>query len=105
MHGRACTEMRGWHSCRPLGVRTCVVVGCVVALAGWLAPLARGEPSTFGKATVGKFKEALAADRKRVNKYALPTVGVVSHLSVYLEASSVSGEQAIEGVLYADARV
>src|SRR5438876_5033441 len=101
MHGRAYIEMRRPHSCRPLSVLTCVLLGCLSA-CGWLAPLAHGEPSTFGKTSVGKSKEVLAADRKRANRYALPTAGAVSRLSVYLEAGSVTGEQTIEGVLYGD---
>src|SRR5207245_2037228 len=101
MHGRACIEVRRPHSCRPLGVLTCVLLGCLSA-CGWLAPLAHGEPSTVGKTSVGKSKEVLAADRKRANRYALPTAGAVSRLSVYLEAGSVTGEQTIEGVLYGD---
>src|SRR3989442_14048365 len=101
MQGRACIGMRGSHSCRPLGVLTCVVAGCLSA-SGWLAPLAQGEPLTFGKTTVGASREVFAADLKRVNEYALPASGALSQLNIYLEAGSVSGEQTMEGVLYAD---
>ena len=101
MHRRACIGMRGSHSCRPLSVLTCVVTGYLSA-SGWLAPLAHGEPLRFGKTTVGASREVFAADLKRVNEYALPASGALSQLNIYLEAGSVSGEQTMEGVLYAD---
>ncbi len=58
--------------------------------------------ATFGKTSVGASSEQFAANRKRVNRYALPTAGSVTKLSIYLAPTGTSGAQAIEGVLYAD---
>ncbi len=59
--------------------------------------------ATFGTTTVGASYDAFAADRKRVNAYSLPVTGSVSKLSVYLYPWGPSGQQEIEGVVYADA--
>jgi hypothetical protein len=67
------------------------------------AVAAQGTSATFGKTTVGAVKNVFAAERKRVNEYALPTRGAVSELSIYLEPGTVSGQQQITGVIYADA--
>src|SRR5207244_4263635 len=44
------------------------------------------------------------ANRKRVNAYALGSSATVTQLSAYLEPTAVSGQQTIEGVVYADAK-
>jgi subtilisin family serine protease len=59
--------------------------------------------ATFGKTTVGTSGDSYAANRKRVNRYALPVNGTVSKLSIYLAPTGVSGQQVLEGVIYADA--
>lgn len=59
--------------------------------------------ATFGKKSVGASSDSFAADRKRVNRYALTTNASVSKLSIYLAPTGVSGQQVIQGVVYADA--
>ncbi len=58
--------------------------------------------ASFGTTTVGASVARLAAGRKRVDRYTLPVAGAVSALSIYLAPTGTAGEQAIEGVLYAD---
>jgi subtilisin family serine protease len=58
--------------------------------------------ATFGKTNVGGGVDSLAANRKRVNEYTLSVNATVSKLTIYLQPTSTSGTQAIEGVLYAD---
>ena len=67
------------------------------------AVVAQGGPSTFGKTSVGASSESDPANLKGVLKYALPTAGTVSKLSIYLQPTGVSGQQTLEGVIYADA--
>jgi subtilisin family serine protease/fibronectin type 3 domain-containing protein len=57
---------------------------------------------TFGKTTIGASTDMFAADRKRVNRYALSITAAVSKLSIYLAPTGTSGEQVIEGLIYAD---
>jgi subtilisin family serine protease len=57
---------------------------------------------TFGRTTVGASSESDPANMKGVSRYALPATGSVSKLSVYLQPSGTSGQQSIEGVIYAD---
>jgi uncharacterized repeat protein (TIGR01451 family) len=59
-------------------------------------------PQLLGKTSVGKSSDALAADRKRANRYVLPVPGSVTKLSVYLAPTGNSGEQVLEGVIYSD---
>jgi subtilisin family serine protease len=59
--------------------------------------------ATFGKTTVGSSSDSFLADRKRVSRYALPSAGTVSKLSIYLAPTGTSGQQLLEGVIYADA--
>jgi subtilisin family serine protease len=58
--------------------------------------------ATFGKTTVGSSSDTYAADRKRVNRYALAGAGSVSKLSIYLTSAASSGQQVLKGVVYAD---
>jgi subtilisin family serine protease len=60
-------------------------------------------PTTFGKTTVGASSDSFAANRKRVSRYALTSAGSVTKLSIYLAPTSTSGQQVLEGVIYADA--
>ena len=59
-------------------------------------------PPTFGKTTIGASSDAYAANRKRVSLYTLPSTGSVSKLSIYLQPSGVSGQQVLEGIVYAN---
>jgi hypothetical protein len=58
--------------------------------------------STFGKTSVGGSSDSYAANRKRVSRYALPTAGSVTKLSIYLAPTGTSGQQVLKGILYAD---
>ena len=57
---------------------------------------------TFGKTTVGSLSDAFAANRKRVSLYTMPTSGSVVALNIYLQPGGASGQQAIEGIVYAN---
>jgi hypothetical protein len=58
--------------------------------------------STMGTMSVGPFPGYMSANLKRANRYSLPTSGSVTKLSVYLQPTSTSGQQPIEGVIYKD---
>jgi hypothetical protein len=59
---------------------------------------------SLGKTTIGANGEALAANRTRVNSYSLGEAGIVKRLRVYLRPSTtLTGQQVIRGVIYADA--
>ena len=58
--------------------------------------------ATFGKTSVGASSDTFAANRKRVNRYALAIGGSVSKLSIYLAPTKNSGEQTIKGLIYAE---
>jgi len=58
--------------------------------------------ATFGKTTVGASSDYFVAERKRVNRYALPANGSVTKLSIYLAPASTSGQQVLRGVIYTD---
>jgi hypothetical protein len=59
-------------------------------------------PSTFGKTSVGASSDTFASERKRVNRYTLPTAGSVTKLSVYLSPTATSGQEVLKGIVYAD---
>ncbi|MFI4993910.1 MAG: hypothetical protein ACHQCH_09895, partial [Solirubrobacterales bacterium] len=59
-------------------------------------------PLTFGKTSVGASSDTFASERKRVNRYALPTAGSVTKLSVYLTPTATSGQEVLKGIIYAD---
>ena len=46
---------------------------------------------TVGKTTVGALPDSFLADRKRVNRYALPSAGEVTALNVYLLYATFAG--------------
>ena len=52
---------------------------------------------------MGASADSFAADRKRVNSYALPASGSVPRLSVYLAPTGTTGQQPLRGVIYSDA--
>jgi hypothetical protein len=58
--------------------------------------------ATCGNTAVGKGADGLLANRKRVNRCTLPGSATVTEVSIYLSPGAPSGEQLIEGVVYAD---
>ena len=63
------------------------------------SPTAPPRPSARpASGAIGHF----ATERKRVNRYALPTAGSVTKLSIYLAPTATSGQQVLKGVIYAD---
>ena len=95
------------HARRHMGVFAVSLALTLLGLGAWQAWIAGTAgavtPATFGKTTVGASSDKFAAERKRVNKYALPVAGSVSELGVYLAPTSSSGQQVMKGVLYANA--
>jgi len=85
------------------------ILGCCLATMALLVAsaastsAAHGAPvaAILGKTTVGASSDYFAAERKRVNRYALPAAGSLTKLSVYL-APHGSGQQLLKGVVYAD---
>jgi hypothetical protein len=75
------------------------------AVSAQTAKVAPAPPpaSTFGKTSIGASSDTFSANRKRVSAYTLPVAGAVSKLSVYLAPTGTSGQQLLQGVLYADA--
>ena len=59
-------------------------------------------PATFGTSTVGASAESAPANLKVASKYALPSAGTVSKLSLYLQPTGTAGTQSFEGVIYAE---
>jgi hypothetical protein len=72
------------------------------ATSSQTAVVQQGTGSTFGKTTVGGLSDSFVAERKRVNRYALPVAGSVTKLSIYLAHTTTSGQQVLKGVIYAD---
>jgi Hypothetical glycosyl hydrolase family 15 len=97
---------RGERSRRRFG-STALLLGltvlCLAVSQAWSTPSASAATETFGKTSVGVSVGQFTADRKRVNKYTLPTAGTVSELSVYLATTANSGQQVLKGIIYADA--
>jgi len=56
----------------------------------------------FGKSAVGASSDTFLAERKRVNRYALPVAGRVTKLSIYLAHTATTGQQSLKGLIYAD---
>ena len=76
---------------------------------GWSAPATSSataavqKPSeTFGKTNVGSSTDQFAASRKRANRYALPTAGAVTRLTIYLAPTGKAGQQVMKGIIYSD---
>src|ERR1700682_1048996 len=91
----------------PTGSRLAVVLLgltllCLGASQAWMTSAAAAAPATFGKTSVGGASSWFSADRKRVNKYALSVAGAVSELSAYLTTTANSGQQVLEGIVYAN---
>jgi len=57
---------------------------------------------TFGLSSVGVNVDRGVADRKRVDHFQLSVAGSVSKLTMYLAPTGKSGQQVLEGVIYAD---
>jgi subtilisin family serine protease len=73
------------------------------ALPGCAAAPNPAPAPTLGTTTVGAATDSFGADRKRVNPVSLTEAGTVSKLRVFLEPGNASGQQALRGVVYADA--
>ena len=58
--------------------------------------------ATFGNTAVGGSSDSFSANRKRVNAYSLSVPASVSKLSIYLRPTSTSGQEQVEGLIYAD---
>lgn len=56
----------------------------------------------LGEPEIGTQSQALEADFKQVTRYSLPTPGYVQDVNVYLQPTGVSGQQLLQGVIYAD---
>jgi hypothetical protein len=57
----------------------------------------------LGELEIGAQSRGLDADVKQVTGVSLPTVGYAREINVYLQPSGTSGQQLLEGVIYADA--
>ncbi|HKO26428.1 MAG TPA: hypothetical protein VJU80_03155 [Solirubrobacteraceae bacterium] len=57
----------------------------------------------LGELEIGAQSRGLEADVKQVTRYSLPTLGYARDVNVYLQPTGVSGEQLLQGVIYADA--
>src|SRR5437763_1693550 len=90
--------------CGVLGLRvTLALLAAIVASTGGAGEIDQAQAATFGKTTVGASLADYPANRKQVNRYALPTAGSVSKLSSYVAPAGTSGKQVLKGLLYADA--
>jgi hypothetical protein len=86
-------------------IRLLLAALTVLAVGGFSpAPaLAVTTSSTFGTTSLGaRVDGGFNANVKRVNRYMLGTGGSVSKLSVYLQPTSVTGREVLEGVIYSD---
>src|SRR5438128_1146061 len=92
---------------RPTGGRSIRHPASVALVIAVLAPLLTSASArataTFGKTSIGASSDRFLGGRKRVNRYSLPVAGSVTKLSIYLGPAAKSGEQVMEGIVYADA--
>jgi hypothetical protein len=63
---------------------------------------AAGIQATFGKTSVGSSSATFPVNQKQVNRYALPTTGSVTKLTIYLTPTATIGQQLLKGVVYGD---
>ncbi len=59
-------------------------------------------PTTFGLTSVGSHSDVMVSDRKRATKAALSVAGTVTKLTMYLAPTGTSGQQVMQGIIYAD---
>lgn len=57
----------------------------------------------LGEPEIGAQSRGLESDVKQAIRYSLPTVGHAREIDVHLQPNGVSGQQVLEGVIYADA--
>jgi hypothetical protein len=57
----------------------------------------------LGEPEIGAQSRGLEADVKQVARYSLPTQGYAQEINVYLQPTGLSGQQLLEGLIYADA--
>ncbi len=80
------------------------------ALPGCVLPTPTPTPTTttiptsgtFGLTSIGTNSDQMVPDKKRVTKATLTTSGSVYKLTMYLAPTGASGQQVMEGLLYAD---
>lgn len=58
--------------------------------------------NTFGLTSIGANSDVMGADRKRATEATLTVSASVSKLTMYLAPTSTSGQQVMEGIIYAD---
>ena len=56
----------------------------------------------LGEPEIGAQSRGLEADVKQVTRYSLPTQGYALGINVYLQPTGLSGQQLLQGVIYAD---
>ena len=57
----------------------------------------------LGEPEIGGASRGQEADVKEVTRYSLPTLGHARGINIYLQPTGLSGQQQLEGVIYADA--
>jgi hypothetical protein len=57
----------------------------------------------LGEPEIGAQSRGLEADVKQVTRYSLPTLGHARDINIYLQPTGISGQQLLQGVIYADA--
>jgi hypothetical protein len=57
----------------------------------------------LGEPEIGAQSRGLEADVKQATRYSLPSLGHARDINVYLQPTGVSGQQLLQGVIYADA--
>jgi subtilisin family serine protease len=58
--------------------------------------------SALGTTSVGPNSDVFTSNRKRVNRYQLPVAASLPDLNVYLQPTATTGQQALQGIVYAD---
>lgn len=65
-------------------------------------PTSSPNAGTFGLSSIGSNSDVMGADRKRATEATLTVAGNVSKLTMYLAPTGTSGQQVMQGILYAD---
>ena len=108
--GNSCTDITGATSAGYLLVAADVgstVRVAVTAANGGGSSTAVSAPTAvvagvFGFTSVGGNSDVMGADRKRVDHFQLSVAGSVSKLTMYLAPTATSGQQLLQGLIYAD---
>ncbi len=67
-----------------------------------LTPTSTPNPNTFGLSSIGANTDMMVPNKKRATKATLSVAGSVYKLTMYLAPTGVSGQQVMQGILYAD---